>query len=234
MKILGTVCARGGSKGVPNKNIRLLCGKPLIAYTIEYLKQWGKAEKIVCSTDSETIAAIAKEYGAEIPYMRPAELATDTASKLDVLQHLVAFCEQHHKCYYDLIVDLDPTAPLRKKRYLDEAFDRFTQSDAHNLYSVCKARKNPYFNMVEVDTEGYAQLCKKSSVTRRQDAKDVYELNASLYIYTRDFLLKTNTLHSEKTLIYKMPEISSIDIDREIDFLFVEFLIQKGVFTFDS
>jgi len=233
MKILGTICARGGSKGIKNKNIRLLLGKPLIAHTIEYFKEWGKADRIVCSTDSEKIADVARRYGAEVPCMRPQELATDNAFKIHVLQHIVKFCEKQKNTNYDLIVDLDPTAPLRKQKNLDEAFKKFVASDANNLYSVCKARKNPYFNMVELDKNGYANLCKNSSVIRRQDASPVYELNASIYIYNRDFLLRTNTLHSDKTIVYEMPDVVSIDIDNEIDFLFVEFLLKNGVFKFD-
>lgn len=233
MRILGTVCARGGSKGVKNKNIRDLAGKPLIAYTIEYLKNWNKADRIVCSTDSKDIANIAVKYGAEVPYMRPSELATDTAPKLAALKHIVKFCEQEEKTRYDVIVDLDPTAPLRKRVYLDEAFKKFAESEANNLYSVCKAHKNPYFNMVEVDKKGYAHLCKNSNITRRQDAPIVYSVNASIYIYKRDFLMNTGTIHSDKTIIYEMPETTSIDIDDEIDFLFIEFLLKKGVFEFD-
>jgi len=233
MKILGTICARAGSKGLKNKNIRELAGKPLIAYTIEYLSNWRDADRIVCSTDSEKIAEIAKKYGAEIPYIRPAELASDKTSKLQVLQHLVNFCEKQNKIKYDIIVDLDPTAPLRKKRYLEESFKKFIESDAYNLYSVCKSKKNPYFNMVEVDKLGYAHLCKQSDVVRRQDAPAVFEMNASIYIYKRDFLLNTNTLHSDKTIIYEMPDIASFDIDNEIDFLFIEFLLKNEVFKFD-
>jgi len=233
MKILGTICARGKSKGVKNKNIRNLVGKPLIAYTIEYLKEWGKADRIVCSTDSKEIADIAMEYGAEVPYMRPAELATDTASKLLVLQHIVKFCEKQENIKYDIIVDLDPTAPLRKKMFVQEAFKKFVESDANNLYSVCKAHKNPYFNIVEVNENGYAHLCKDSNIVCRQDAPLAYNVNASIYIYRRDFLMNTNTLHSNKTIIYEMPEIASTDIDREIDFKFVEFLLEKEVFKFD-
>jgi N-acylneuraminate cytidylyltransferase/CMP-N,N'-diacetyllegionaminic acid synthase len=232
MKILGTICARGGSKGVKDKNIRELAGKPLIAHTIEYFKKWGKANRIVCSTDSEKIANIARQFGAEIPCMRPKELATDNAFKLHVIQHIVKFCEEQDG-KYDIIVDLDPTAPLRKQKFLDEALKKFLESNANNLYSVCKARKNPYFNMVELDENGYAHLCKKSNVVRRQDAATVYELNASIYIYNRDFLLHTNTLHSDKTIIYEMPDITSIDIDSELDFLFVEFLLKNGVFKLD-
>lgn len=233
MKILGTICARGGSKGVKNKNIRELAGKPLIAYTVEYFKKWGKADRIICSTDSEKIADIAQKYGAEIPFIRPKKLASDTASKIHVLQHIVKFCEKQDKTKYDIIVDLDPTAPLRKQKFLKEAYKKFTNSDADNLYSVCKARKNPYFNMIELDEKGYAHLCKDSTVFRRQDAKPVYELNASIYIYERDFLLNTNKLHSDKTIIYEMPDIASTDIDSEIDFLFVAYLLKKGVFKFD-
>lgn len=233
MKILGTICARGGSKGVKDKSIRNLAGKPLIAYTIEYLKRWGKAERIVCSTDSERIADIAKKYGAEIPILRPSELATDTASKIDALKHIVEFCEKQDNSKYDIIVDLDLTAPLRKKIFLEEAFEKFLKSDANNLYSVNKARKNPYFNMIELDEKGYAHLSKQGNVVRRQDAKLVYEMNASIYIYKRDFLLNTNSVHSNKTIIYEMPDIASIDIDNEIDFLFIEFLLNNEVFKFD-
>ena len=117
MKILGTICARGGSKGVKNKNIRKLLDKPLIAHTIEYLNSWGKADRIVCSTDSEKIAEIAKEYGADIPYMRPSNLATDEAPKLAVLQHLLRYCEKQDNTTYNVIVDLDPTSPLRMKKH---------------------------------------------------------------------------------------------------------------------
>lgn len=233
MNILGTICARGGSKGVKNKNIRDLAGKPLIAHTVEYFKQWGKADKIVCSTDSEKIAEIAKKYGAEIPCMRPKELAADDTFKLDVLKHIVKFCEDEDGFEYDIIVDLDPTAPLRKKKYLDEAFKKFVENNVNNLYSVTRARKNPYFNMVELDEKGYAHLCKKSNVVRRQDAQAVYEMNASIYIYKRDFLMKTNTLHSNKTIIYEMPDVASTDIDSEIDFQYVEFLLKNEVFKFD-
>lgn len=233
MKILGTICARGGSKGVKDKNIRELAGKPLIAYTIECFKKWKKADRIVCSTDSEKIANIARQSGAEIPCMRSKELATDNAPKLQVIQHIVKFCEEQDNTKYDIIVDLDPTAPLRKQKFIDESLKKFLESGANNLYSVCKARKNPYFNMVELDESGYAHLCKKSNFVRRQDATAVYEMNASIYIYNRDFLLKTNTLHSDKTIVYEMPDIASVDIDSELDFLFVEFLLKSGVFKFD-
>ena len=165
--------------------------------------------------------------------MRPKELGSDTTNKLHVLQHIVKCCEKQENTKYDIIVDLDPTAPLRKQNFLEESYTKFMESEANNLYSVSKARKNPYFSMVELDQNGYAHLSKKSDVVRRQDAKIVYEMNASIYIYNRDFLLKTNTIHSDKTIIYEMPELASIDIDTEIDFQFIEYLIKKEVFKFD-
>ena len=233
MKILGIICARGGSKGVKNKNIKELNGKPLIAYSIEFFKKWGKADEIVVSTDSEKIADIAKKYGAEIPDLRPKELAADNTFKLHVIQHFVKICEQQKNKKYDIIVDLDPTAPLRKQRFLNEAFEKFIKSNANNLYSVTKARKSPYFNMVEIDKNGFSHLSKQSNTVSRQTAPIVFEMNASIYIYNRDFLLKTDTLHSDKTIIYEMSDIPSIDIDSELDFKFVEYLLKNKVFIFD-
>jgi CMP-N-acetylneuraminic acid synthetase len=233
MKILGTICARGGSKEVKNKNIRDLLGKPLIAYTIEYFKKWDKPNRLVCSTDSKEIAEIAQKYGVEIPCMRPPELSSDTAPKIPVLQHIVKICENQDNCRYDIIVDLDPTAPLRKRKFLMEAYKIFIDSDADSLFSVIEAHKNPYFNMVELDKQGYAKLSKAGFFVRRQDAPLVYELNASIYIYKRDFLLNTDTVFSKRSIIYEMPAITSVDVDREIDFLYIEFLLKNGVFKFD-
>ena len=234
MKILGSICARGGSKGIKNKNIRQLNNKPLIAYSIEALKAWGKADRIICSTDSDEIQKVARQYGAETPFKRPAKLATDTAGKLDVLKHIVNFCENQEKQKYDYIVDLDPTSPLRSIKDIDSAFNKILKSDAEVIFSVYEAHKNPYFNMVELDDFGYAHLCKIHSKTikARQQAPKVYSLNASIYIYQRDFLIKTSSLFAEKCIIHEMANYS-IDIDNETDFLFVEFFIQKGGFKFD-
>jgi len=234
MKILGTICARGGSKGIKNKNSQLLLRKPLIAYSIETLKKWNKAERIVCSTDSVKIQEIACNYGAETPFLRPAELATDEADKLDVLKHMVKYCEDEEKTKYDYIVDLDPTSPLRTVKDIDQSYNKILNSDADIVFSVYKAHKNPYFNMVELDDDGYAHLSKKPKelIVARQKAPQVYSMNASIYIYRRDFLIKTFNILSGKSLIYEMPDIS-IDIDRQIDFEFVEYILKKRLFNFD-
>lgn len=233
MRILGTICARGGSKGVKNKNIRILQGKPLIAYSIEALKKWNKAERIIFSTDSLQIQEIANKYGAETPFLRPPRLATDSASKIDVLKHLIKYCEKEDE-KYDIIVDLDPTSPLRKVNDIDNAFNKFIASDADLLFSVYKAHKNPYFNMVELVDSNYATLCKKTEgiINSRQRAPAVYSLNASIYIMNWDFILNTTDFLSGKNIIYEMNDIS-IDIDREIDFQFVNFILKEGFFNFD-
>jgi len=235
MKILATVCARKGSKGVRNKNIREVHGKPLIFYTIELLKRWNKADRIVCSTDSEDIANCAREAGAETPFLRPKELATDEMGKIPVLKHALTTCENEYKTKFDLVVDLDPTSPLRTLADLDKALDLFLSKKVDLLYSVAEARKNPYFNMVELDKKGFPRLVKTlpNKVVRRQDAPKVYELNASIYIYKRDHLLKMDSIFTGQAAIFIMDAPSAVDIDHEIDLQFVEFLLERGLFKYD-
>ncbi len=231
-KILLTVCARGGSKGVANKNIRLLCGEPLIAHTIKQAKSWGRADKIICSTDSRKIAQIAEDSGATVAFMRPTHLATDKTGKLAVLKHALKAMEKIDKTKYPILVDLDVSAPLRHIEDVEGAYQLFLQKKAHSVVSVTKARRNPYFNMLELKPTGLAVLVKQSSKAflRRQDVPPIYDMNASIYVYARDFLLnpKTKTCLSKKTFVWEMPESSAFDIDSEFDFQLIEFLVSKG------
>lgn len=231
--VLITIAARGGSKGVKNKNIRDLNGFPLIAHTICQAKKWGKANKIICSTDSQVIANIAKKYGAEVPFLRPNHLAQDDTGKIDVLRHALQNIEEINKKKYSIIIDLDATAPIRKISDIEGAYDLFIEKTPKSVFSVVKSRKNPYFNMVEVNKNGYVKLSKtlKSTVKRRQDAPVVYDMNASIYVYNRDYLLnnETKSAISENSIAYVMDDISAVDIDNEIDFLFVEYLVTKGI-----
>ena len=233
MKILATIAARGGSKGVKNKNIRNLLGKPLIAYTIEQVIKWGKFDKFIVSTDSRKIADIAGQYGAEVPFLRPAELATDTAGKLGVLRHALVESEKYYNIKFSILLDLDVTAPIRTVEDIDNIVELFKEKRPDCAFSVVKARRNPYFNMVEKKPDGTVKICKDFpvAITRRQDAPEIYDMNASLYVYDREFLLDTanKTLCSKKALIYEMGELSAIDIDREIDFKLVEFLVKEGI-----
>lgn len=228
-KILCTICARSGSKGVKNKNIKLLNGKPLIAYTIEQAKQSKLFEHIVISTDSDAIAQCAQEYGAEVFFKRSAEMASDTAGKLDVIRDAFKRSEEYYGCTFDTLIDLDATAPLRSVQDIVDSYRQFLRDDNDNLITAMPSRRSPYFNLVEVDASGKVALSKKLSdgVVRRQDAPKSYDMNASIYIWKRDVILNENTLFLEKTGLYVMPEERSIDIDTELDFEFVEFLMRK-------
>jgi CMP-N,N'-diacetyllegionaminic acid synthase len=232
-KILVTICARGGSKGVKGKNIRILNGKPLISYTIKQALLWGKSDAVVVSTDSEEIARVSLEYGAQVPFVRPPELAGDAAPKLPSIRHALLESEKVFKTHYDIIVDLDPTSPVRNSQDLDNCLRLFETHEPDSLFSVIAASKSPYFNMVEEDESGRAFLCKKvqGTVLRRQDAPRVYSLNACIYFYKRDYLVSEKSVGaiSSNSRVYVMNDNAGIDIDREVDFLFVEFLVNKGI-----
>ncbi|HLD22769.1 MAG TPA: acylneuraminate cytidylyltransferase family protein [Sulfuricurvum sp.] len=229
-KILCTICARGGSKGVKNKNIKLLNKKPLIAYTIEQAAQSGLFEHIVISTDSDLIATTAQEYGAEVFFKRSPEMASDTAGKLDVIRDAFIRSEAHYQSRFDYLIDLDATAPLRSVQDITDAYAQFLRDDNDNLITAMPSRRSPYFNLVEMDETGKVALSKKLSggIVRRQDAPKSYDMNASIYIWKRDIILNENSLFLGKTGLYVMPEERSIDIDTELDFEFVEFLMRKN------
>jgi len=233
LNILVVIGARGGSKGVKGKNIRPLLGKPLIAHTILQALRWGKAAKVVVSTDSKAIAQISKRYGAQVPFMRPASMATDRAGKLQVLIHALNKCEEIYKTEFDLLVDLDATAPVRTIEDLDNCLALYIKHRPKNIFSVVPAHKNPYFNMVEMNPSGQIRLCKRlrKKMVCRQDAPAVYDLNASIYFYSREYLLKTKApnLFNPRAMIYVMKEESGFDIDREIDFKFLEFLSKEKI-----
>ncbi|MCG3683489.1 cytidylyltransferase domain-containing protein [Aliarcobacter butzleri] len=227
--VLCTICARGGSKGVKNKNIKELNGKPLIAYTIEQAKASGLFEHIVISTDSDDIANIAKQHGAEVFFKRSSEIASDTAGKLDVIKDAFKRSEEHYNKTFDYLIDLDATAPLRIVEDIINSFKQFKQNDNDNLITAMPSRRSPYFNLVEQDKDGKVYLSKKldNSIVRRQDAPKSYDMNASIYIWKRDIILNENSIFLEKTGLYVMPEERSIDIDNELDFKFVEFLMKE-------
>jgi CMP-N,N'-diacetyllegionaminic acid synthase len=227
--VLCTICARGGSKGVVNKNIRLLAGKPLIAHTIEQAKKCNLFDHIVISTDSQQIAVIAKEYGAEHFFDRPSEHALDSSAKLPVIQHAFKESEKFYQKNFDILVDLDATSPLRRIEDIQNAMEMFLSGDYENLITGTLARRSPYFNLVEVSKEYGVSLSKtlETPVDRRQDAPQCFDMNASIYIWKKDALLHKKSLFGKTTGLFIMPEERSIDIDLESDFEFVEFLMKK-------
>lgn len=228
-RILCTVCGRGGSKGIVHKNIRVVAGKPLIAHTIDMAKQWGGYDRLVVSSDDEAIINVAKEYGAEVPFVRPSELATDTSGKVAVIRHALESMEELSGQRFDYVVDLDATSPLRTVGDIEAAVAKCIDEELDIVYSVSEARKNPYFNMVEMGESGYPQLCKKlpANVLSRQSAPKVYELNASIYVYERDFLKRaTSIFGANRAGIHVMPQ-TTIDIDEESDLVYLEYLMSR-------
>lgn len=227
--VLCTICARGGSKGVKNKNIKNLCGKPLIAHTIDQAKSTELFDHIVISTDSDDIAQVAREYGAEVFFKRSAEMASDTAGKLDVIRDAFKRSEAYYQKQFDYLVDLDATAPLRSVSDIVDSFQQCVSDDNDNLFSAMPSRRSPYFNLVEKNSDGRVGLSKTlpNAVVRRQDAPQTFDMNASIYIWKRDTILKETTIFLDKTGLYVMPEERSIDIDTELDFEFVSFLMGK-------
>jgi len=205
----------------------------LIAHTLHTALKWGKAKRVIVSTDSPKIAKVALRYGAEVPFMRPAALATDTSGKIPVVKHAVAACEELYGETYDIVVDLDATAPLRTVKDLDACLDIFLKDRPKTLFSVVPSHKNPYFNMVEQSKTGQVSMCKKlkKTIVRRQDAPQVYDANASIYFYDRTYLLTSNNPLpvNDHCRIYVMPDVSGFDVDREIDFQFLEFLIKRKI-----
>ncbi len=228
--VLCTICARSGSKGVKNKNIKELNGKPLIAYTIEQAKASGLFDHIVVSTDSDDIAKIAQEYGAEVFFKRSAEMASDKAGKLEVIRDAFMRSEEQYNTKFEYLIDLDATAPLRNVEDILNSYKQFLDNRNCNLLTAMPSRRNPYFNLIEVDNTGLVALSKTldSRIIRRQDAPKCYDMNASIYIWNRNTILNEKSLFMPKTGLYVMPEERSIDIDTPLDFEFVEFMMRKN------
>lgn len=225
-----TICARGGSKGVKGKNVRLINGKPLIAYSIEQAKDSGLFDVIAVSSDSEHILEIADACGADYLIQRPEELATDTSAKLPVIRHCVNEVEQRRGQLFETMVDLDATSPLRSVDDIRNAVALFETTGAGNLITAMPARRSPYFNLIEVDDQDVVHLSKSVATpfVRRQDAPKCYDMNASIYVWRRNVLFEAPSLFNPDTKLYVMPEERSIDIDSELDFRFVEFLMSQA------
>jgi CMP-N,N'-diacetyllegionaminic acid synthase len=225
MLTIATICARGGSTGLPGKNVRALHGKPLIAYTIEQALVSVSIDRVFVSTDSEEIAAVARAYGAEVPFLRPADLATASAAKLPVISHLVDHVVASGATV-DRIIDLDPTSPLRRGEDI-EACLTLLDDATDCVITAYPAEKNPYFNMVELE-DGHAVLSKRGTgdaVVARQQAPAVFAMNASIYVWHRHTLV--HGLWNGRTKIHVMPRERSIDVDSLIDFRLVEMLMEN-------
>jgi len=228
MSTIATICARGGSKGLPGKNLRPFAGKPLIAHTIAQALACSAIEGVYVSTDDDAIAEVALASGALVPYRRPAELATDTAAKLPAIEHLVAHLERGG-LRVTTIVDLQPTSPLRTQGDLEAALA--VARDCELAVSVSEPSHNPYFSLVEQGADGTLQLSKAASHVRRQDLPPVWGLNGSIYVWRREALPRAirDGFWSVRARPVPMPRERSVDIDDALDFEWAEWLYRRGV-----
>jgi CMP-N,N'-diacetyllegionaminic acid synthase len=238
VNILITICARGGSKGIPGKNIKNINGKPLIQYTIDlanlFKDRWQAT--IGLSTDDFQIKSIVENLGISTNYIRPDYLATDSAGKINTIKDLLLYQESLINKKFDFVLDLDVTSPLRNLNDIENSFYLIKSSTANTLFSVNSAARNPYFNMVEEKENGFYSLVKTNSdgsFLTRQSAPKVFELNASFYWYRRNFFdLGFNSPITDKSLIYIMPHIC-FDLDHPIDFNFMEYLLEQKKLDFE-
>ena len=230
MKDLNINCvisARGGSKGVPSKNTRQICGKPMIAWTIEHALGCPLIKNVIVSTDCKKIAKVALDFGADVPFVRPAKLASDSAGKWEVWQHALNEIDNIYG-KTDIYIDLDCTSPLRDIEDITNAIQQFMASDYDAVFSICEARKNPYFNMVE-EINGSLKISKSlnDTIIRRQDAPKVFEHVASIYVLRPSYIINGSGLLSGNTTGYLIDVEKSYDVDSEEDFAYVQYLLNK-------
>lgn len=233
--ILCVISARGGSQGVPGKNIRLLLGKPVIVWAIQKALAVPGINRVVVSTDSEDIALVARAAGAEVPFMRPASLAASDAGKFQVWQHALEACEKQDGITYDLYIDIDCTNPLLQVADIQGALLKFRQLNEEGLapdavFTISEARRNPYFNLVEVTSEGVLKMSKSLDnkiILARQRAPSVYEHVAGTYILTSKYLKSASHLLDGRAFGYQIPAERAFDIDSELDFTLIDFLLRR-------
>lgn len=228
-KILCTICARGGSKGVKGKNIRPMHGTPLIGYTINQAKECGLFSYIAVSSDSQEIREVAKDYGADFVIERPDELASDTAGKTPAIRHCAEEVEAISGETFDIFVDLDATAPLRLASDITGAVEMLVSEGVGNVITGAPAHRSPYFNLVEEADNGCVRLVKslKEKVLRRQDAPQCFDMNASIYVWNRQSFLQGPAVFGQDTKLFEMPQERSVDIDSELDWDIVELILSK-------
>ncbi|PRD51946.1 acylneuraminate cytidylyltransferase family protein [Sphingobacterium gobiense] len=227
--MLAIIPARGGSKGLPGKNIRPLCGKPLIAYTIEAAAKSKYITDVFVSTDSQEIAEIATEWGGWVPELRPNRLASDTAKSIDVIIYTISLLSEKFGKKYDSVVILQPTSPLRTECHIDESIELFHRKRADSVISYTEM-EHPIFWSKYIDEElRFIDVFHNSMMSNRQEYKKTYLPNGAIYVVSTK-QIETENLYSKKSFAYVMPRGASIDIDSDIDFKLAEllFLMQKN------
>lgn len=224
MKAIAFIFARGGSKGLPGKNIRPLGGKPLIAWSIDHALAVKRIERVIVSTDSEEIAAVAREYGAEVPFIRPAELARDDSPEWLAWRHALKYLQEKDGALPSAMVSVPATAPLRSTVDIENCLDEFEKGDADIVITVSNAHRSPYFNMVKTNEDGTVGLVipPQSAIARRQDVPPVYDMATVAYVARPEFVLTHNAVFEGRVRAVNVPTERAIDIDTLLDFQMAE------------
>jgi len=232
-KILGVITARGGSKSIHRKNIKKLAGKPLIVYTIEAAKESKYLTRVIVSTDDKEIAEISEHHGADVPFMRPTELAQDDSTSMEAVQHALGWLKENENEEYDYIMILQPTSPLRTAEDIDNAIKKIVETHADSVMSMYELTDFSPKKIKKITQEGviepYFQEEGQQSV-RRQDLNKMYKRNCAIYL-TRTDLIMEGDLFGKKSVAYFMPEDRSIDINQPSDFEMVECFLKKKIFA---
>jgi len=228
MKYVVLIYARGGSKGLPGKNIRPLDGVPLIGWSINTAKQIEGISRIIVSTDSQEIADVALAYGAEVPFMRPKELAQDNSPEWLVWRHAINYLEDHEKGM-DAIVVLPVTAPLRSVNDVEACIRLFEESEVDSVITATESSRSPYFNMIAQNGNGYTSLVisPDSQVTRRQDAPEVFDMTTVAYVVSANFVKTNNGIFEGRVKSIIVPKNRAVDIDDLIDFKLAELILKE-------
>lgn len=225
-KILGIIPARGGSKGILDKNITQICGKPLIAYSIEEALKSKYIDKVIVSTDSEKIKQVSLKNGAEVPFIRPNELSNDTAKTIDVVIHSLDFFK-NNKEEYDYVVLLQPTSPLRKCEDIDNAIEKIMHLGGESLVSVCEVDQNPILMRTIEDNKFHEIIKFEGDNLRRQELSTYYIFNGAIYINTVEMLYNEKCFFNNDTIPFIMEKNKSIDIDEPLDIIIVESIMKR-------
>lgn len=227
MSVVALICARGGSKGVPGKNVRLLGGRPLIAWSIESARAVPRVSRVIVSTDSSEIADAARAAGAEVPFLRPADLAQDDSPEWLVWRHALTDLQTSTGELPDALLVVPPTAPLRAVSDMDACLDEFERGEADVVITVTEAHRSPYFNMVSLRPDGSVTLVlpHDGSITRRQHAPVVYDMTTVAYVARPDFVLTGNGIFDGRVRHVEVPPERALDIDALLDFRIAECLL---------
>ena len=229
MNIFALICARSGSKGVPNKNIKLLAGKPLIVRSINQIKELKEISRVIVSTDSEEIANIAIKAGAEVPFIRPKKLSEDDSPEWLVRRHALESINKIYGGYPDILIIVPVTAPLRTADDLKNCLIEYQKGNADIIITATDSHRSPYFNMVKIDKEGMANLLisPREKITRRQDIPCVLDMTTVAYVTTPKYIIENNSIFSGKVRHVHIPIERALDIDSLFDFKIAELLLSK-------